>query len=902
LSFDPGTRLGHYEIIERIGAGGMGEVYKARDPRLKRTVAIKVLLQAVSDAPDARSRFEREAQTLAGLNHPHICVVYDVGRHENSDFLVMEFLEGQTLARRLEREPLPLDEALKCAVEIADALDRAHRSGVTHRDIKPGNIMLTRSGVKLLDFGLAKLRSTGNVSTFSQAATNADLTAQGTIVGSLQYMAPEQLEGSEADSRTDIFAFGAVLHETITGRKAFEGKTAVSLMSAILKDAPKPVTSWQAFAPEALDRAVATCLAKDPDDRWQSARDLGRELKRVAETISQSGKGGSSRSEVAEPQALTARRAVPAAVAAAIAVIAILITAIAVWTFKPSASTAPFNIARLSVTLEPGEELRGINGPPVALSPNGAVLAYASTRRGALPLLYLRTIDNTEARAVTGSDGASLPFFSANGQWVGFFAQSKLKKVSVSGGVVETLCDVGNGRGGSWAEDDTIYFAPANTSGIWKVSAAGGMPVAVTTLNRAKGEVSHRWPQVLPGGKALLLTVWTGPGWDENQLQVLNLATGERSLLVQGARMGLYASSGHVVYFRQGPDTLLAAPFDLSRLQITGGPPVTLVEHVRDTSESGEYAVSASGVLAYIPTTPHWNESRLVWVDRQGNVEPLPAPPQRYQEPAISPDGRQMAISIAGPAYTIAVYDFERSALTRLPSPDGSSQSPTWTADGKRIVYRATRMGSRNLFQRMADASRGEERLSASDNLQTPGSFSADGKEFVFTVSDPVTGMDIWTLGTDQKATPILSTVGSQTDPQLSPDGRWLVYVSDESGRNEIYVQPFPKMDGKWKISIDGGLEPRWARNGRELFYRNGARMLSVSVEPGSTFIAAVPKLLFEGAFEFSGTSITAYDVALDGRRFLMVQSADDAKPATEIRIVFNWFEELKSAVFSRKQ
>jgi len=890
LSLTAGTRLGHYEIIEGIGAGGMGEVYKARDPRLNRTVAIKVLLDHVSDAPEARARFEREAQTIAGLNHPHICVVYDVGRHENSDFLVMEFLEGQTVARRLERGPLPLDGALKCAVEIADALDKAHRNGVTHRDIKPGNIMLTKSGVKLLDFGLAKLRSTPNVSTFSEAATKADLTAEGAIIGSLHYMAPEQLEGIEADSRTDIFAFGAVLHEMVTGQKAFDGKSVVSLMSAILKDAPKPVSSLQTVAPDALDRAIATCLAKDPEDRWQSARDLCRELKRVAEDISQ-----------VEAKAPVVRRAVPVSIAAAVAGIAILITAVAVWTLRPISPARPFNISRLTVTLQPGEELRSGGGPPAALSPNGAILAYAGVRRDATPLLYLRNMDNPEAKAVPGSDGAVNPFFSANGEWVGFFAQGKLKKVPVTGGVVETLCEVPNGRGGSWAEDDTIYFAPFSTSAIWKVLAAGGTPQAVTTVNRAKGEVSHRWPQVLPGGKALLLTVWTGPGWDENQLQLLNLATGERRLLVQGARSGLYVASGHLVYFRQGPDTLMVVPFDLNRLQITGGPPVTLVERVRDTSEGGEYAVSNSGTLAYVPSTPLWYESRLVWVGRSGIVEPLPASPQGYEEPVISPDGRQVAVSIAGPAYGISIYDFARAALTPLTF-GGSSQAPVWTPDGKRIVYRATRTGSRNLFERIADASGDEERLTTSDGLQTPGSFSRDGKSFVFADSDPVTGSDIWTLGADRKAEPLLKTRASEYNPHLSPDGRWLAYVSDESGRAEIYVRPFPKLDGKWKISADGAGEPVWSRDGRELFYRSGGKMMAVSVETSSTFAVAVPKMLFEGRYQFSGTGVSAYDVSPDGRRFLMVQPAEAARPATQIHIVLNWFEELKTAVFSSKE
>jgi serine/threonine-protein kinase len=400
--------LGSYEILEVIGTGGMGEVYKARDPRLNRTVAIKVLLDRVSTSSEARARFEREAQTIAGLNHPHICVVYDVGRHENTDFLVMEHLDGETLARRLEKGPLPLEQALKYAIEIADALDKAHQERVTHRDLKPGNIMLTATGAKLLDFGLAKLRSPQNISTLSEAATKAEITAEGTIIGSLQYMAPEQLEGSEADPRTDIFAFGVVLYEMVTGRKAFEGKSMVSLMSAILKDTPTPVTSWQTVAPERLDQAIASCLAKNPEDRWQSARDLGRELKRIAEIVRGS-KDTLGQAKVESPSSHSNRRVIQVGVAAALVAVGGLLAASGFWIFARKTHQASPGIVRLSVALQPGEELQSFAGPPVALSPDGKLLAFASVRRGRPALLYLRPINASEAEAVSGSDAAFNP-------------------------------------------------------------------------------------------------------------------------------------------------------------------------------------------------------------------------------------------------------------------------------------------------------------------------------------------------------------------------------------------------------------------------------------------------------------------------------------------------------------
>jgi len=872
VSLPSGTRLGHYEIIELIGAGGMGEVYKAHDPRLNRDVAIKVLLQHVSEKPEASARFEREARTIAGLHHPHICVVHDVGRHEKTDYLVMELLEGETLASRLERGRLPLDQALKFAMEIAGALDKAHRSGITHRDLKPGNVMLTKNGVKLLDFGLAKLRDTGSVSTLSAAATKADVTAEGTIIGSLQYMSPEQLEGKEADARSDLFAFGATLHEMVTGQKAFEGKSPVSLMSAILKDTPPLISTLQPVAPESLERVITTCLAKDPDDRWQSARDLHRELQWVA--------------SVPKPTSAPTRQKFPVT----IAILAILLTGALVWMLKPNAPGRTADIVRLTVTLQPGEDLAGGAGPPVALSPDGRVLAYASALTESSTGLYLRSMDNPEPKQVPGSEGAMNPFFSPNGQWVGFFAQRKLKKAPVAGGAVVVLADAPFGVGGTWSSDDYIYFAQTNITGLSKIHASGGVPEQVSSLDRNKGEVSHRFPQILPGDKALLFTVWTGPGWDETELHVLNLETKERHLVMQGSRNGRFDSkSGHLVYFRQGTDSLMAVPFNLGRLQVTNDPPVMLAEHPRDTSEAGEFTLSAD-TLAYIPTNPQWYASRLVWVDRHGVSKPLPAPLQAYQEPAISPDGHRVAVSVAGPSYGVWIYDIARTTLTALSS-SGSSQAPMWTPDSKSVVYRATRMGSRNLFQRTADGSGEEVRLATSENVQTPGTFTADGKQLIFAEAARIA---LLSMDAERTAKLLWKSSFTERNPHLSPDGRWLAYMSAESGKAEVYVRPFPKLDGKWKISTDGGSEPVWSRDGRELFYRNGNKMMVVSVGAGSAFAAGLPEVLFEGRYQFSVTGVSGYDVSLDGKNFLMVQPAESVQPASQIGIVLNWSAQLK--------
>jgi serine/threonine-protein kinase len=872
VALTPGARLGHYEILASIGAGGMGEVFKARDPRLNRTVAIKVLSDDLSSQPEARARFEREARAIAGLNHPHIATLHDIGRHEHTDFLVMELLEGETLAEHLARGALPLPRSLAYAIEIAGALDTAHRHGVTHRDLKPSNIMITRSGVKLLDFGLAKLRST-SISGATMVAKAADVTAEGAILGTLQYMAPEQLEGTEADARTDIFAFGTVLHEMVTGKRAFEGKSRMSLMGSILRDTPPPVSTLERTAPAALDRLIATCLAKDPDDRWQSARDIWRELAWIAG-------GGAPPSRVP-----AARGTVSVSRAAVMAVAVGVIGAVAAWSMRPDTPPVASPIARLTVTLPPGAEIGDRAIPPLAISPDGSTLAYVAAAPGIGRQLFVRPLDTLDNRALAGTEGAAAPFFSPDGQWLGFFADGKLKKIPLTGGAPQTLCDSDSSLGGAWAADDTIYFLPTATSGIWKVPATGGTAQAVTTLDRASGEVSHRFPEVLPGGQALIFTVWTGPGSDEKHTHLQMLTTGERRVLLRGASTGRYLATGHLLYSRD--DAVTVAPFDLDTLQVTG-PSVAMPERVLD-DEGAHYGVSTTGTFVYIPADARRFERRLVWVDPQGAVAPLSSPLRPYTDPAISPNGRYAAFTNIGPVETIWIHDFSRGTQTALTLSDaGSSQSPIWTADGTRIVYRGTRAGFRNLFWRAMDGSDGEERLTTSEYLQGP--MSASPGNIVFFEG----GRDIWVLPLDTRTpVPFLQTPVFETAARFSPDGRWLAYVSFDSGVGEVYVRPFPGPGGRLQISNGGGTEPVWSRNGRELYYRDGNRMMSVALTAEPALIAERPRLLFEGSYLRSDTGGAGYDVAADGR-FLMVQPLEPEHAVTAINVVLNWSDDLR--------
>jgi eukaryotic-like serine/threonine-protein kinase len=888
----PGRRLGPYEILSAIGAGGMGEVYKARDTRLNRIVAIKVLPTHLADRSELRERFEREAKTIASLNHPHICTLYDTGHQDGVDYLVMEYLEGETLARRLVKGSLPIQQVLQYAIEISDALDKAHRKGITHRDLKPGNIMLTKSGTKLLDFGLAKLRQEASPSnaSLSDLPTAADpLTAQGTILGTLQYMAPEQVEGKEVDARTDIFAFGAVVYEMATGKRAFEGKTQASLIAKILEIDPPPISSLQPMTPPALDRVVKRCLAKEPEMRWQTASDLCEELKWIAE-------GGSHIASAPDAPAkgfhVLGRRSLIFGLGTLL--LGAAISGIAIWNLKHSLQRP---VSRFTITLPQGQQLAGLeNGPVVALSSDGTHLAYVANQGGSQQL-YLRTMDSLEAKPIPGTEGGVSPFFSPDGKWLGFFAGQELKKVAVSRGAAVTLGSSGQLRGASWGSQGMIAFAPTTAGPLQQLSEAGGTPQPLTRLEKA--EVSHRWPEFLPGSRAVLFAAGTrATNWNNAQIAVQPTAPGERRNLILGGTNPHYALSGHLVYAQNG--SLMATPFDLDRLAVTGAA-VPVLEGVLGSTLVGDaqYSLSTTGTLVYVPGGVQSTQRRLVLVSRNGTEQPLAAPAHAYRGLRVSPNGRGIAVSIEEQENPVWLYDLPRETLSRLTFEGNQNLNPIWTPDGKHIAFTSTKEGPSNVFWQLADGSGGLERLTTSDYFQSPFSWSPDGQLLAFVELNPTTGDDIWILRlSDRKTQPFLRTRFNESVPEFSPDGRWLAYISDESGRYEIYVQPFPGPGGKWQISTEGGSEPAWNRNGRELFYRNGDKMMAVDIATQPSFAAGKPHMLFEGRYVPTPISFPNYDVSPDGQHFLMLKPVDQAQAApTQINVVLNWFEELKQKV-----
>jgi Tol biopolymer transport system component/tRNA A-37 threonylcarbamoyl transferase component Bud32 len=885
MAVAPGIRLGHFEVVAAIGAGGMGEVYKARDTRLDRIVAIKVLRAHLADKPELRERFEREARTIASLNYPHICTLYDIGRQDGTDFLVMEYLEGETLATRLLKGPLPLERVLQYAIEISDALDKAHRKGVTHRDIKPGNVMLTKSGTKLLDFGLAKLKQAAAPASLpeSQMATlSRNPTIEGTLLGTIQYMAPEQVEGKndEIDGRTDIFAFGALVYEMATGKKAFEGKTQASLVAKILEHNPPPMSSLRPMMPPALDRVVKKCLAKDPDERWQTASDLNGELQWIAE-------GGSQVTTVsaAREKGISALRR-PLVVGLGALSLGAVIAGLTVWNLKPA--PAPRRITRYSITLPQGQQLAGLDdAPAVALSPDGTYLAYVATQGGAQQI-YLRAMDSVEPKLMLGTEGASGPFFSPDGQSVGFFAGGKLKKVSVRGGAALSLSDAIQPRGASWGSQGTIVFAPDTASVLQQVSEAGDTRRALTRFD--KGEVSHRWPAFLPDGQSVLFSA--------GGILVEMGETGERRELVESGATPRYASSGHLVYVQAG--TLMAQPFDTQRLEVSGKA-VPVVENVLQAPNTGaaQYGISDTGSLIYVSGDVQSAQSRLVWVSRNGTEQALAAAAHNYSYSRLSPDGRLVAVTIREQGIHVWLYDISRQTLSRFTFDGNVNAAPTWTPDGKRIAFLSTREGPQSAFWQMADGSGGPERLTTSEYSVVPISWSSDGKLLAFIEINPNTANDIWVLRvSDRQAQPFLRTRFNEGAPSFSPDGRWLAYVSDETGRFEVYVQPYPGPGGKWQISTEGGTEPVWNPNGRELFYRSGNKMMAVDAATQTSFSVGSPRMLFEGAYLTTQFTLPYYDVSSDGQRFLMVKPTEQALAGpTQINVVLNWFEELKQRV-----
>jgi Tol biopolymer transport system component/tRNA A-37 threonylcarbamoyl transferase component Bud32 len=923
---NPGTKLGAYEVVGAIGAGGMGEVYRARDMKLGREVALKVLPEALAGDAERIGRFQREAKVLASLNHPNIASIYGFEDSGGVHALVMELVEGQTLAERIggagakgsgtagvglkagaigggRHAAMPVDEALPVAKQICEGLEYAHERGIVHRDLKPANVKITPDGaVKLLDFGLAKALE-GDGATASDPSSSPTMsrlaTQAGIILGTAAYMSPEQAKGRPVDRRADIWAFGCVLYEMLTGHKPFDGETITDILASVVKEEP----DWALLPPNtplAIRSLLLRCLQKDPKRRLQA---IGEARIAIEETLS----GVSQDSPSTAPAAAAAvpvprwRQAAPWLLAA----LAVVVGAFAVAHYRTAPAPAP--VMRFTLAPPAGGEFATHVGAAAVLSPDGTRMAYV-LQKGEQSQLYVRNLDQSQASPLPGTEGATIPFFSPDGRWVAFFAEGKLKKIAVTGGAPVTLCDAADARGGDWGPDNTILFTPTPNSPIERVSANGGTPETVTKLSEAPepDSRSHRWPSFLPGEKQALFNVvyHAGNPLDHSDIAVDSLVTGKYQILIHGGSYPRYVPGGYIVYVA-GTD-MLAVPFDASSLRVTG-PPVTIIHGVETQPYSGgaEYSFSESGTLLYLPKSSQPTpKSRLVWVDRKGAVQLITSTEHVYASPRVTPDGKRIVVEIHDTSPGISIYDVTRNTLGPLAT-EGSDGGPVLTPDGQSVIYDSVRNGSEGLWMRRVDGSGGEQNFTATTMLQDPGSVSPDGKLLAYTQGTATQSvlMVLPLLG-NHTPRPLLPGPGNRAAAAFSPDGRWIAYVSDESGQNEVYVAAASGQGGKWQISSGGGTEPLWGRSGHELFYRSGNKMMAVVVSTGITFSAAKPRELFEGDFAHRGGPTSRaralppdYDVSPDGLKFLMVQPVGPATITAPpgLHVVLNWFRELQA-------
>ena len=893
-----GTRLGPYEILSALGAGGMGEVYRARDTKLDRAVAIKILPEAFAADTERIARFQREAKTLASLNHPNIAHIHGLEESNGVRALVMELVEGEDLAQRIARGAIPVDEALPIAKQMADALEAAHEQGIIHRDLKPANIKVRPDGtVKVLDFGLAKaLEPTGVASpsiSQSPTITTPAMTEAGMILGTAAYMSPEQARGKPVDKRADIWAFGCVLYEMLTGQRAFDGQGVSETLARVIEREPDWARLPATLSP-ALRTYIRRCLQKDPRQRVQAIGDVRLALEGAFET---------ALPQTAAPAVVAGwRRVALAGVAAIIASGAIIGTL--VWLAARRAEPVPPRVSRLQVTPAGAAALSiDWNERDLAITPDGSRLIYTGNQG---TQIFVRALDALAPVAVfTGRVGGL--FVSPDGQWIGFRdGLGALKKVAVAGGPAVTLAtmDTAGSSGATWGPDDTIIVATNSVdTGLQRVSAAGGPLTVLTRPDRAQGEADHFWPEMLPGGRAVLFTITslTG-GLDAAQVAVLDLQTGARRILVRGGSHAHYVSTGHLVYAVAG--TLRAVPFDLARLE-TRGTPVTVVPDVVTTINGGMNAVvAADGTLAYVLGTVEGTPRTLVWVDRQGHETPIPAPPRPYLLPALSPDGTRVAVFVNDQQRDLWLWDLRRTTLTRLTSTTGVDVVQVWTPDSRRLIFTSERAGVRNLFWQAADGAGAVERLTESPDTQYPTGVSPDGRRLIFTDESPTAANDVMAIELDatRRVTPLVQSPFNEQNGTVSPDGRWLAYEANDSGRFEIYVRPFPEVNsGRWQVSTTGGTRPIWARSGQELVYVSptGA-LMGVGVARGPSWAATTPTLVVkEGYFTNLNWWGRSYDISPDGQRFLMIKEggADGTAAPASIIVVQHWVEELKRLV-----
>ena len=892
-----GTRIGPYEITGWLGAGGMGEVYRARDPRLTRDVAIKLVLESGVTNAMRLHRFTQEARAAGQLSHPGILSVYDVGAHGEVPYIVSELLEGESLRSALSTA-LPRRKAIDYARQIAAALAAAHERAIVHRDLKPDNIFISTDGrIKILDFGLAKLTEPSNDHIVS--GTPAGETEQGTVLGTAGYMSPEQVRGESVDHRSDIFSLGAITYEMLTGRPAFIRATGAETIAAILKDDPPPDPS---FNPPALERVVMRCLEKNREARFQSARDLAFNLQAFAESTPYS--------EAANTRRLAGTRWGRWAIAGVLAV-ALALTMRRSMTESPSTLASPAAY-HLNVDLGAGVPLAPINvqfGAAAILSPDGGTIAFvARPDPDSAAQIYVRQLDRTDAVALAGTTGAVIPFFSPDGKSVGFFSDKKLKRIPVTGGAALPIADAPDQRGAWWGEDDRIVFSPDRVAGtrLMRV-AADGRSEATPLIAAAKHGGLEAWPQVLPGGKGVLYTSSATPGsFNDADLVAQPLPTGAPKVVLRGGYHGRYLPSGHLVYIHSG--TLFAATFDLDRLEVTSQP-VPFLEGVRSNSitAGAQFSISNGGMLAYLPgpsigagTVPHW-------MTRDGQTTAMKMAPANWFNIAFAPDGSRVAMEVRDEALEIWVHDIERGTLARLTSDPASDSKPVWAPDGGRIAFASTRANPSiaNLYVQSADGTGAATRLTVGDKVQQPASWHPGGKYLLFEETNPQTGIDLMVLDVEGSERPgwkpgdprvYVGDPGRQWDAAFSPDGRWVAYVSNESGTAEIYVRPFPGPGGKWQVSTAGGFLPSWSRAQPELVYGiDGALMVVRYAGRNGAFTALAPVPWSKGRYEFRGPN-RMFDLHPDGARVVVATPSSVARVPTPDRIVliFNIFDYLQ--------
>jgi Tol biopolymer transport system component len=886
MPLSSGLQLGPYEVLGLLGSGGMGEVYRARDRRLGRNVAIKVLPAEVAGDTDRLARFRREAHLLASLNHPHIAAVHGLEELDGKPLLVLELVEGEDLAERMKRGAIPVEDALGIARQIAEALEEAHEHGIVHRDLKPANIKLTPEGkAKVLDFGLAKAW-TGEASarepdlshspTLTRAGTEA-----GVILGTAAYMSPEQARGKAVDKRADIWAFGVVVFEMLTGRRLFHGETTSDTLAAVLKTDP----DWAllpAETPPRIRELLRSCLMRDPRERLHDIADARIQIVRASEA---------SATEPARTEAHVLSRML-------FFVTGALATGGALYLARPTVAPSPWFAKRLSLELPPSFQLvgEGFEDRAIALSPDGKTVALVGfTDPGENPQIYIRHLDSLDAIAVRGVPDSWDPFFSPDGEWVAFYSheERKLKKARVAGGDPVSLCDAYETRGGSWSEDGTIVFAQLLSDGLLRVSSNGGTPEPLLKSWPLSG--SARWPQVLPGGQAVLFGLAGKEQHEGQSIGVVSLAGGEPRILVRGAMHPRYSHSGDLLY-AQG-HTLFAAPFDIRRLDVKG-PGVAVVDGVWTEPRLVNVAyfdVSRTGALIYVPATAIPDNRRLVVLDREGHGRPATNALRAYGTPVLSPDGRRVAVTIEGPTSDIWLGDLERDSWAPLTT-DGDARQPRWSPDGRQIAYSSRGPDKPfNMYSIPVDGG-APELLRRGRGVNSPEAFSLDGRALVFSERGGESGRDsLWTLALqgDREAKPLVMTRSDEAEAAMSPDGRWLAFVSDESGRSEVYVRPFPGPGNKVAVSTEGGAGPCWPAGAGEIFFRNGNALFAVRVQTEPALVVGRPTKLFESRFAIARGG-NPYDVFAGGKRFLVIE---DAGPGARLRLAYvpDFFDELKA-------